>query len=172
GVVTLIRPALPLLSVVLKTPLAAPARDTDSPALTVTLPPAPPVGLVLVVLLWIWPPFVTLNVLSSVTTMSPAAPAPCVVTDIFAPSLSVSVGVVTMIWPAFPVLSAVLKTPPAAPARDTDCPASIVTVPPCPAAWVPLSIRAPPVTARLLRLSAMSTAVPPPSELHAHFTPS
>src|SRR5438105_2411612 len=68
GVATLIRPALPVLSVVLKTPLAAPARDTDSPALTVTLPPAPPVGLVLVVLLWIWPPFVTLNVLSSVTT--------------------------------------------------------------------------------------------------------
>src|SRR5207249_4600243 len=53
GVVTVIFPAFPLLSVVLKTPLAAPARDTDSPAVIVTFPPAPPVGLVFVVLLWI-----------------------------------------------------------------------------------------------------------------------
>src|SRR2546425_696856 len=51
--------------------------------------------------------------------MSPAAPAPCVFTEIFAPSLITRDGAVTAIRPAFPVLSAVLKTPLAAPARDT-----------------------------------------------------
>src|SRR5437762_1660628 len=62
GVVTVIRPAFPGLSVVLKTPLAAPARLIDSPAAIVTFPPAPWVGLMFVEMVWIWPPFVTLNV--------------------------------------------------------------------------------------------------------------
>src|SRR3989442_2302535 len=122
--------------------LAARARAIDPFAVIGTFPPAPPLfGSMFVVLLWIWPPFVTLNVLPSVATMSPAAPPPCVVTDIFAPSPSVRAGVVTVILPAFPLPSAVLKTPLAAPARETDWPALILTVPPGPPPLGPLSIR-------------------------------
>src|SRR2546426_5014266 len=179
GVVTVIRPAFPGLAVVLKIPLAAPARAIDPFAVIVTFPPAPTlVGSMFVVLLWIWPPFVTLNVLSTVTTMSPALPKPCVVTDIFAPSLSARDGVVTVIRPAFPGLSVVLKTPLAAPARVTDSFAVIVTLPPVPPTArlvfvVLLWIWPPFVTLNVLpSVATMSPAAPPPCVVTDIFAPS
>src|SRR2546426_1182607 len=161
GAVTPIRPAFPLLLVVLKTPLAAPAMDTDSPALIVTFPPAPPRARgEFIALLWIWPPFVTLNVLSSVTMMSPALPESTVL--VFTSPLSiVRAGAVIFSRPTSARFAWLAMLPPAE--MTTGSRAVTDTLPPWKEVDEPLWIVALSVTVRLPTSSEMSPTTAEPA---------
>src|SRR5207247_9601129 len=97
GVGTVLWPPFPLLPSLLDAPLAAPASVTGPPALILTGPPGPPAW----VPLSIRAPPATVRVLRS-SVMSPAGPAPCVFTEIFAPSLIASDGATASRAPIVP----------------------------------------------------------------------
>jgi hypothetical protein len=132
GVDTVICPALPVLSAVLKRPLAEPPGDVPEIetefAVTPRLPPWP----ALLVLLETWAPPLRLSV-PTFSVASPARPPPEVATEIVPPSPIVKVGAKTIIWPALPVPSAVLNKPLAGlelPEIEISAVALTVTVPP------------------------------------------
>ena len=128
GAATVICPAFPVLDAVLNNPLPAPEIDTNSLAVSPSVPPAPAP----LVLLSTRDPPVWVKLLT-LSEMLPALPILEVATEIVPPSPIVSAGVVTVIWPALPVLSAVLKSPLAAvplPETDREPGALTVTLPP------------------------------------------
>jgi hypothetical protein len=88
GADTVICPALPVLEAVLNNPLPAPEMETNSLAVTASIPPAPS----LVVLLTTCAPPARLK-LFTFSEMLPAAPVPAVATEITPPLASVNVGV-------------------------------------------------------------------------------
>jgi hypothetical protein len=119
---------LPVLDAVLNNPLPAPEMETNSPAVTASVPPAPAP----LVLLSTRAPPACVKLLT-LSAMLPALPAPSVATEILAASAIVKVGVETLISPALPVLEAVLNSPLAwlpLPEIEIDCPAFAVTLPP------------------------------------------
>jgi hypothetical protein len=156
GAVTVIWPALPVPDAVLNNPLPAPEIETNSPAVTATVPPAPS----LVVLLRTCAPLVCVRVLT-LSEMLPALPAPSVATEIVPPFMA-KVGVETVISPAFPVLEAVLKSPLPEPENEADSVAANARFPPRPAPVVLLTTCAPPDCVRLLTFSEMLPAFPAP----------
>jgi hypothetical protein len=156
GAVTVIWPALPVPDAVLNNPLPAPEIETNSPAVTATVPPAPS----LVVLLRTCAPLVCVRVLT-LSEMLPALPAPSVATEIVPPFMA-KVGVETVISPAFPVLEAVLNSPLPTPEKEADSVAVTVTLPPWPEPLVLLTTCAPPVCVKLLTFSETLPAFPAP----------
>ena len=92
GADTVIWPAFPVLEAVLNNPLPAPAMETDSLAVTASLPPAPPP---VVLLRTCAPP--AKSRLFRFSEILPAAPAPSVATDIVAPLFIANVGTVRLI---------------------------------------------------------------------------
>ena len=127
GAATVICPAFPVLDAVLNNPLPAPEMETNSPAVTASVPPAPSP----VVLLTTCAPPVCVRVLTF-SEMLPALPAPSVATEIV-PPLMAKVGVETVICPAFPAPDAVLNSPLAAfplPEMDREPGVLTATLPP------------------------------------------